>query len=436
MFEVGERLYPARRALCLLIVFGLLQIIPTIHCTCSHLLNMAASTSTNVPLPEAFPGEKQLNGTEHVEHAETNGVAHAQFNAATYKIKPQHHSQRRQLRVIHVGAGAAGLCMAYKMQAAMKDYDLICYEKNSEVGGTWYENRYPGCACDVPAHAYTYSWEPNPDWSSFYAYGPEIKKYFQTFAEKHDLMQYMQLNSKVLKAVWNEEKGIWEVELEVNGQVIKDWCHVFVNGTGFLNNWKWPAIEGLQNFAGKLIHSASWDNSIDWKDKRVAVIGTGSSAIQIVPQIQKTAEHMTCFMRSVTWISPAVGADTLAEERSSGGGDAPPNMAQYYFSDQEKKKFREDPEYHLSFRKKLEGAVNNLFEMFVKDSPTSKAADEMMRAEMHRRIGDGHEELKEKLIPRWPPGCRRITPGDGYLEALVKPSKSQLPSGDQACTNP
>jgi hypothetical protein len=131
-------------------------------------------------------------------------------------------------------------------------------------------------------------------------------------------------------------------------------------------------------------------------------------------------------MRSVTWISPAVGQDALDEQKAKGEGAAPAN-AQYYFSEAEKKKFRDDPEFHLQYRKKLESAVNNLFEMFVKDSETNKAAETAMRAEMLRRIGPGNEELKEKLIPSWPPGCRRITPGDGYLEALVQPSKLSHP---------
>lgn len=117
-----------------------------------------------------------------------------------------------------------------------------------------------------------------------------------------------------------------------------------------------------------------------------------------------------------------VGQDALDEQRQLGKGDAPPN-AQYYFSEEEKKKFRDDPEFHLAYRKKLESAVNNLFEMFLKDTDTNRAAEKLMRAEMNRRIGPGHDELKEKLIPSWPPGCRRITPGDGYLEALVQPSK-------------
>lgn len=110
-------------------------------------------------------------------------------------------------------------------------------------------------------------------------------------------------------------------------------------------------------------------------------------------------------MRSVTWISPAVGQDALDEQKKGGEGEAPPN-AQYYFSDLEKKRFRDDPDFHLQYRKKLESAVNNLFEMFLRDSDTNKAAEKAMRAEMYRRIGPGHEELKEKLVPSWPPGCK------------------------------
>ena len=117
-----------------------------------------------------------------------------------------------------------------------------------------------------------------------------------------------------------------------------------------------------------------------------------------------------------------IGQDTLEEQRANAKGDLPSD-AQYFFSDEEKAKFRDDPEFHLQYRKKLESSVNNLFEMFLKDTETNRAAEKLMKAEMHRRLGSGHEELKEKLIPQWPPGCRRITPGDGYLEALIQPSK-------------
>lgn len=114
-------------------------------------------------------------------------------------------------------------------------------------------------------------------------------------------MPNIKLNSNILSAKWQEDKGLYEVEVECDGQVAKDWCHVFINGTGFLNDWKWPDIEGLHTYEGALMHSANWNTETDWSGKKVAVIGTGSSAIQMVPQIQKTAKHLTCFMRSVTW---------------------------------------------------------------------------------------------------------------------------------------
>ena len=121
-----------------------------------------------------------------------------------YETSEQYHSQPSHLRVICVGAGAAGLCLAYKMKhMKFTNYDLVCYEKNSGVAGTWFENRYPGCSCDVPAHSYTFSFEPKPDWSTFYAYAPEIKSYFEGFAKKHDLMPNVKLNSRVKSATWN-----------------------------------------------------------------------------------------------------------------------------------------------------------------------------------------------------------------------------------------
>jgi cation diffusion facilitator CzcD-associated flavoprotein CzcO len=220
-----------------------------------------------------------------------------------------------------------------------------------------------------------------------------------------------------------------EVDVDVDGTIVHDWCNVIVNGTGFLNSWKWPKIEGLHEFSGKLLHSASWDPSVDWTGKTVAVIGTGSSAIQMVPRIQKTAKHLTAFMRSVTWISPAIGKDTLDAEKSkestSGDGETVPvatEHAQYYYTDAEKKRFRDDPKYFLEYRKRLESNVNSLFDMFLVGSETSISAQKMMTEEMIRRLGPGNEDLAAKLIPKWSPGCRRITPGDGYLEALVKPN--------------
>ncbi|EXJ56038.1 hypothetical protein A1O7_08969 [Cladophialophora yegresii CBS 114405] len=355
--------------------------------------------------------------------AGTNGAADG------FRVEEHWHSYPGHLRVVCVGAGAAGLLVAYKMKKLFSKYDLVVYDKNPSLAGTWYENRYPGCACDVPAHAYTFTFEPNPDWSAFYAGSGEIKKYFESFADKYDLKPWIKLNTKVLSATWIESEGIYKVELETEGRKFEDWCHVLINGTGFLNSWKWPQIAGLHDFQGQLLHSANWDPSVSWEGKNVAVIGTGSSAIQMVPQIQKTAKHLTSFMRSVTWISPPVGAAALEQEKTKSVKNASGEpvkeaepAAQYYYTEEEKQRFKDDPEYHLLYRRKLESSVNNLFDMFIADSEISKQAQQQMRSEMERRLGPGHEELKSRLIPSWPPGCRRITPGDGYLEALVQPN--------------
>ena len=282
----------------------------------------------------------------------------------------------------------------------------------------------------VPAHAYTFSFEPNPEWDCFFAYAPQIKAYFEGFAEKYDLYPYIKLNSRVTNATWDESKGIYNLKVSSEGKDIDDWCHVLVNGTGFLNDWKWPKyvqvhlelymfnelntylrIPGLHDFQGKLLHSANWDTIVDYTDKTVAVIGTGSSAIQIVPQVQKKAKHLTAFMRSVTWISPVVGDSDLEAEKARHKSDSDRAtqaredlIKQYWYTEEDKQRFRDDPEYLLLYRKKLESAVNSLFDMFVSGSDVSKGAEEMMRAEMNRRIGPGHEELKKRLIPTWSPG--------------------------------
>jgi hypothetical protein len=197
--------------------------------------------------------------------------------ASTFQLRQQWHSQPRKMRIIHVGAGATGLCAAYKFERQLANYELVCYEKNDEVGGTWLQNRYPGCACDVPAHIYTYTFEPNPFWKSYYAYSPEIQDYFVNFCEKYQLRKYIKVKHRVLSATWHEEKGQWAVEVEHDGQIFTDWCHVLVNGSGLLNkyrcklaspldpvstalsNYPGPDIEGLHSFKGSLIHSADWD---------------------------------------------------------------------------------------------------------------------------------------------------------------------------------
>ena len=133
------------------------------------------------------------------------------------------------------------------------------------------------CACDVPAHNYVFSWEPKPDWSAVYAGSSEIKEYFKEFATKYDLNKYISVNSEVSQSQWHEDRGQWEVTVKdtVTGHLIKDFCDILINGSGILNNWRWPNIPGLNDFKGRLLHSANYDASADLTGKRVGLIGNG-----------------------------------------------------------------------------------------------------------------------------------------------------------------
>ncbi|KAK2469296.1 hypothetical protein H9L39_19013 [Fusarium oxysporum f. sp. albedinis] len=323
------------------------------------------------------------------------------------------------VRIIHVGAGASGLLAAYKAKKMLHNYELVCYDKNGEVGGTWLKNRYPGCACDIPAHLYTYTFEPNPDWSGFYVYGPEIYDYFLKFYRKYELEEFVRLNTEVLSATWDEGNVIWKVKLRRDGEVFDDYCHVLINGSGVFSDPRLPSVPGLDQFQGTVMHSADWDPSFETRGKRVAVIGTGSSSIQMVAKIAQDAEHLTVFMRSSTWIAPQIFEDAqqVAED-----GEPIAAVGKHYYTQREIEAFKKDPELFLAYRKDLETRMTRNFDVFLSGSEASQGAKALFKERMLARIGLGHEELKQHLIPDWSPGCRRMTPGEGYLEALTQPN--------------
>lgn len=335
------------------------------YCKPVLLLTMG-SADNSLPTSGGSNGA-QTNGQSHMPSIVNgvDGVAQSYTypeNATDqpYHVLDQYHSKPRRLRVACVGAGASGLCLAYKMEKMLEagSWDLTLFDKNKEFGGTWYENTYPGVACDIPSHNYTFTFDPNPEWSHFFAYGPEIQRYFVGFAKRYGSEKYMKLNSKVIEGRWDEGEGIWKLVIEdqITKEKWNDWAHVFVNGTGILNNWQWPSIEGLHDFAGPKMHSASWDHTVDLDGKRIGVIGNGSTSVQIVPQLQKIAKKLEVYMRSSTWISPPFGAGALTTVQK--GQDVDPGQRQYEFTDADKKKFREDPEYHLQFRKGIEAEIN------------------------------------------------------------------------------
>ncbi|KAK5052669.1 hypothetical protein LTR84_002534 [Exophiala bonariae] len=315
----------------------------------------------------------------------------------------------RRLRVVTIGAGFSGLTMANKIQRTHQLDDIIehvIYEKNPDIGGTWYENKYPGVMCDVPAHIYTFIDIPNPEWSHYYATGPEIHQYLKRVTKDHKLDRDVQLNSEVKSAVWDEDSGTWKLQVLKGAELIDDWCDVLLNGSGVLNHWSWPQITGLHDFKGHLCHSANWRDDFDFSNKRVAVVGNGSSGIQIVPEMQKVAKQMVNFIRSRAWISAPFAEDF---SKAPGGNPA--------YTPQEQARFRSHPEELANLRHKLIHVQNTFYSALIEGAPTNIEAMKGVKSLMHERLG-GNQGLIEKLVPDWSLGCRRLTPGTGYLESL------------------
>ncbi|OQU95562.1 hypothetical protein CLAIMM_01747 [Cladophialophora immunda] len=320
------------------------------------------------------------------------------------------------------------LPLAYKIYHEYKLEDLVelaIYEANPDLGGTWLMNRYPGVArhlrSDIPAHIYTFPFEPNPDWSAFYASGPEIREYMKRTAEKYDLGRNNKYCHKVVEAKFNETTGQWQLKVQNGGVIIEDTCDILVSATGHLSRWIWPSIQGLHSFRGLLVHSAKWNTDFVYEGKRVAVIGNGSSAIQIVPQMAKVASQVTNFIRSPTWITPGVASSLIQ------------GKVNHAYSEEEKAHFRENPAALKEYRKKIQHASNAVFGIFEKDSPAQLAAKDVTKKFMLERLG-GNEELGEKLIPDWELGCRRPTPGPGYLESFTKPHVALVTLGIEEVT--
>jgi cation diffusion facilitator CzcD-associated flavoprotein CzcO len=324
----------------------------------------------------------------------------------------------RKLRVITIGAGISAMTLAHKLQHSPALSTLLShtiYEANPRIGGTWLVNTYPGVACDVPAHIYTFPFEPNPDWSAYYASGAEILAYFERTVAKWGLDRDVKCGHRVEGAVFDEGRGKWVVRVRNGEGVVEDECDVLVSATGFLSRWRWPEIEGLHDFGGHLCHSAVWDGEYDFRGKRVAVIGNGSSAIQIVPQLVGEVAHLTNFVRSPTYITPGLGSAVI-------GG-----QAQHVYTEEEKRRFREVPEALHEYRKKIQAGSNRSFDMFVKGSAAQKIGRQQTADMMKSRLNDD-EDLARKLIPEWEVGCRRATPGPGYLESFTRDNVSLVTS--------
>ncbi|KAK5989781.1 FAD-binding monooxygenase moxY [Cladobotryum mycophilum] len=359
------------------------------------------------------PDPNAINGIDGVHENEWYNQ-----NFGDYTILEQPMFTKHPIRLVCVGAGATGLQLAYKAERLLENVTLQIYEKNGEIGGTWLENKYPGVACDIPSHSYQFSWARNPSWSRYYSPGNEIWQYFKDVATKYNLERYVKLSHRVQSAKWDEDKGVWKLTIGTpDGGTITDECEILVNGSGILNKWKWPDIPGLETFKGKMMHSAAWDADYDLKDKTVAVIGGGSSAVQLIPLIQPVAKKLVPFLRSPVWITMGFGAKF-----------AGPGGTNFEYPKEQIESFINDPTAYDKYCRELDGELNKRFTLNHFKSTDQKLAREQITNMMSDQL-NRNEELTQHLTPNFAIGCRRMTPGSGYLESLTKDNVEVVKTG-------
>ncbi|KAJ6488487.1 FAD/NAD-P-binding domain-containing protein [Mycena vitilis] len=333
-------------------------------------------------------------------------------NDRGYKIPDLEYGTLRPITVIAIGAGISGISLAHDVQADGENIQLTIYEMAPDVGGTWFWNKYPGIRCDIPSVNYQMHWSPKLDWPEYYSRGPVIQQYYRSLVDKFNLWEYIKLQHEVLRAEWDDEAKKWRLQVRApNGKEFETECDVFINGGGVLNIWKWPSIEGLHSFKGDLCHTARWPDNLSVKDKRVAVIGSGSSGIQVLAAIQPEVKQIYHWIRSPTWITGA-----FAPQFAGPGG------VNFQYSEEQLNRFRDDAKHAMKYRKMIESELNERFKFIVQGTPEQKASLKFGNEDMRQRLR-GNERLIEAIIPKdFAVGCRRPTPGNGYLEALLEPN--------------
>lgn len=295
-----------------------------------------------------------------------------------------------------IGTGFGGLAAVIELKKQGFD-DIVVLEKADDVGGVWRENTYPGAACDVPSPFYSYSFEPNPRWPHRFSRQPAILDYIHQVADKYDVRRHIRFGAEVIGASFDHVAGKWTVELGTGDALVVD---VLVSAVGQLSRPAFPDIPGADSFAGDSFHSAEWDHDVDLTGKRVAVIGTGASAIQFVPELQKQVAHLSLFQRTGPYIIPRPDRE---------------------FTDLHHKVFEKLPITERAERLAWYGLVETLSVAWV----YSRALTAVLRARSKRHMRQqtkARPGLFEKVWPDYPMGCKRVLFSDNYLPALAQPN--------------
>ena len=297
------------------------------------------------------------------------------------------------VRIAIVGAGFSGVGMAIRLRESGEE-DFVVLERAGDLGGTWRDNRYPGCACDVPSHLYSYSFEPNPEWGSTFSSQPEIWAYLRACAQRGGVLPHVRLGHEVTEAAWDEPTGRWQIETP-RGLFT---ARVLVSAMGALSEPAVPELPGLAEFGGPVFHSAAWDHEHDLTGERVAVVGTGASAIQFVPQIQPRVGRLHVFQRSAPWVLPRPDRPLHGLER---------------------RLYRRLPAAQRLMREGIYYAREATILPFM-HRRLSPLPARMARRHLRRQVAD--PALRAKLTPDYTIGCKRILISDDYYPALTRPN--------------
>jgi len=297
--------------------------------------------------------------------------------------------------IIIVGAGFAGLGMGIRLKKDGITRFLIL-DEGHEVGGTWRDNRYPGAACDVESHLYSYSFAPNPNWSRTFSPQEEILSYIQRCVRQFQLDPHLRFGSRVKQAKWDDRRGVWRIETE--GQTHYE-ARVIINATGGLSRPAQPDIQGLDTFRGELFHSARWKQSTPLHNQRIGIIGTGASALQIIPQVAKIAKNLAVFQRTPHWVLPKRDGSV---------------------SEMEKKVLTRFPSITRIFRLTQYLLHESLVLGFVRYPALMRVGESFAKRYLKKTVRDPN--LRRKLTPSFRMGCKRILLSNDYFQSLQLPN--------------
>lgn len=307
-----------------------------------------------------------------------------------------------RVHTVVIGTGFSGLGMAIQLRREGRD-DFVVLEKADDVGGTWRDNTYPGCACDIQSHMYSFSFEQNPGWTRSFSAQPEIWEYLRRVTDTYDLRRHIRFGTEVTGACWDADESRWHVTTATGEEFT---ARFVVSGIGGLHIPRVPALPGIENFTGTAFHSARWDHSYDLAGKRVAVVGTGASAVQFIPRIAPEVASLTVFQRTPPWIMPKPDRPIPGWLR---------------------RVFRAVPGVQRAYRALIYWLLESRALGFNGRPGLMKLAQRIAWRHLEKAVDD--PELRRKLTPDYVLGCKRVLIANDYYPALTRPNVSVVTDG-------